>query len=55
MYLKAPKMWAPVLAEAVIRPEACEMAAAVAKGAAERATCDNVKLLLTRGVIRSML
>lgn len=54
MYLKAPRTWAPVLAAAAARPEACEMAAAVVLGAAERATCDNVKLV-TRGVIRSLL
>jgi hypothetical protein len=54
MYLKAPKTWAPVLAAAVARPEAVAMAASVAKGAAERATCDNLKLV-TRGVIRCML
>ena len=54
MYLRAPRTWAPVIAAAARRPEACEMIAAVARGAGERVTCDNVKLV-ARGVVRSVL
>ena len=49
-YLRAPRTWAPVLAETVTRPEAVEMAARVAEGLGERATCENARLVARKVV-----
>jgi hypothetical protein len=38
------------LAETVMRPEAVEMAARVAEGLGERATCENARLVARRVV-----
>jgi hypothetical protein len=44
VYLSAPKTWAPVVAAAVARPEACEMVASVAKAGA-RAILTNCSIM----------
>ena len=49
-YLRAPRTWAPVLAETLTRPEAVEMAARVAEGLGERATCENARLVARKVV-----
>ena len=50
VYLRAPTAWAPVVVNAVMREEACEMAGRVAQGVSERVTRDNTRRLVKRVV-----